>query len=135
MALPPHKFREIVFQLLYSHDFHREEGFSHLSELLMGELEVTQKNMLLAVTRTEALLACLPEIDAIVAKVSTSYALERLHSVERNVLRLAVFELCFEKLLPTAVVIAEAKRLAHKFSGPEAAIFVHALLGTVAKGM
>ena len=50
---------------------------------------------------------------------------------ERNILRLAIFELMLEQQLPESVVFAEAKRLARKFSTKEAAGLIHALLGAL----
>jgi N utilization substance protein B len=57
----------------------------------------------------------------------------RLQSVERTILRLAIFELVLKRELAPKIVFAEAKRLAKKFSTDEAVAFVHGILGAVAK--
>ena len=73
------------------------------------------------------------EIDAVIAKTSQSYAFERIQSVERNILRLAVYELLYDPEMPPKVALAEAVRLTRKFGSPEAAAFVNALLDGIYK--
>ncbi|MCE2982589.1 MAG: transcription antitermination factor NusB [Parachlamydia sp.] len=127
MSLSPQKFREIVFQLLYSYDMgHTDE--TAMTDLMMAELEVSKKNLLLAQERTKKIIALLPEIDSQIASLSSSYDFERIQRVTRNILRLGVFELKYEGIIPPKVVIAEAIRLSRKFSTPESASFVNGLL-------
>jgi transcription antitermination protein NusB len=132
MSLPPQKFREIVFQVLFSLDFHKSDT-SELMKTLMNELKVTRKNIQEAEERAQKIRSHLAEIDAYITKTSTSYDFHRIQSVERNILRLAVFELLIENVIPLLVVISEAKRLAKKFSTGDAQSFVHAILETLAK--
>lgn len=132
MALPPQKFREIVFQLLYCQDM----GHAHEADvlpLIMQELAVTRKNVLMGQERARAVAAHLKEIDDILAKTALSYDFERIQSVERNVLRLGAFELLFDESIPSVVAIAEAVRLAKKFGTPESASFVNAILDAIYK--
>jgi transcription antitermination protein NusB len=75
----------------------------------------------------------LEEIDLMISNTSHSYAFERIQSVERNVLRLGVFELFFDPSIPPKVAIAEAMRLARKFGTKESAVFVNAILDTLYK--
>ena len=71
------------------------------------------------------------EIDALISKGSKGYDFNRISIVERNILRLGVFELFFEKKLPFKVVISEAIRLTRKFGTPDSAAFVNAVLETI----
>jgi N utilization substance protein B len=70
------------------------------------------------------------EIDARIAKHAEHWRLERMPAVDRNILRLAVFEMSGEKT-PAAVVIDEAIELARKFSSEESAQFVNAVLDAI----
>src|SRR5947209_6907731 len=106
MSLSPQKFREIVFQILYSHDIGHPEDDAIL-ELMMGELAVSKKNVKTALEKADK-ISRHDEIDPLIASVSTSYTFERIQAVTRNILRLAVYELFFEKEAPPKVVIAEA---------------------------
>ncbi len=132
MALPPQKFREIVFQLLYSHDMSKTNDDDML-RLMMAELAVTKQIVTAAQTRMRAVIAHQSEIDDLIAAASLSYAFERIPSVERNILRLGVFEMVFDKEVPPKAALAEAIRLARKFSTPESASFVNAILDNIYK--
>lgn len=127
MSLSPQKFRELVFQLLYSRDAGNPDP-ADMQELMMAQLEVPKKAVLTAQERVGAILNKLPDIDALIASASTSYDFERIQMVTKNILRLAVYELNFDKTIPPKVVISEAMRLSRKFGAPESASFVNAVL-------
>jgi transcription antitermination protein NusB len=127
MAVPQQKFRELVFQMLYSYDTGKGVNLDN-QLLLMKELAVTKKTVFLAQDRIDLVKAKIPELDKIISKASHSYKFERIPSVERNILRLGIYELMFDESIPPKVAIAEAMRLARKFSSPEAGAFINALL-------
>lgn len=127
MALSQQKFREIVFQLLYAKDMgHPDEDL--MTDLMMGELAVTKRNVREALERVNRILDLLPEIDPMISSVSKSYDFERIQTVTKDILRLAVYELIYDPDIPPKVAIAEAIRLSRKFNTPESASFVNALL-------
>ena len=132
MTISPQKFREVLLGLLFSHDFYLSEA-DELSELVSLELKITPRCAKTAYEKMQKILPLLDAIDSSIAKVSTSYEFERIGRVERNVLRLAVYEMLYEKELDTAIIIAEAKRLAKKFSTPESGMFCKAILDTIGK--
>lgn len=134
MAIPQAKLREIVFQLLYSHDTGRTEDQSSIA-LLMKELQVARSGVHQAMIKACAAQQHLVEIDAVIAQAVHSYTFERIQIVERNILRLAVYELTIEKTIPPKVSIAEAMRLGRKFATPEAANFINAILDNIYKQM
>lgn len=127
MSLPAQKFREVVFQMLYSYDTGRATDEDML-DLLSSELAVTKKSVREAQMRVHQLLSHLPEIDALISNTSQSYAFERIQTVERNILRLGIYEMVFDTAIPEKVAIAEAMRLARKFSTKESATFINAIL-------
>lgn len=127
MALPQQKLREIILQLIFSHEFH-ESDENELMTFLMKEHKVSKAALRQAVEMFQKIINSKNELDAMIMQVSHSYDLGRIHHVERNILRLLVFEYFVEKSLPDKVAIAEAKRLARKFSADDAAGFVQALL-------
>lgn len=132
MALAQQKFREMVFQLLYSADVGQPDEESMI-ELMMEELAVSKRNVKLAHERVEQILQKLPELDPQISAASVSYEFERIQSVTRNILRLGLFELLFDPTIPPQVAIAEAMRLARKFGSPESAAFVNAILDQLFK--
>ena len=74
----------------------------------------------------------LPEIDRHIERASEHWRVERMPAVDRNILRLAVFELLDGKL-PAPVVIDEALELARRFSGDDAVGFMNGVLDGVRK--
>lgn len=132
MPVPQQKFREIVFQLLYSHDMGQSEERDMLA-LMMTELAVSRKVVRDALDKMHKVKDNLQEIDQQIGNSSHGYAFERIQSVERNILRIGVYELLFDKTIPPKVAIAEALRLERKFGSPEGATFVNALLDAIYK--
>lgn len=127
MAISPQKLREIIFQLLYSSDFGGSTD-EEMIPLLMKELCVTKAVMRQAVGVKTAVEEKKNEIDILITEYSKSYDFDRIPRIERNVLRLGVFELLFSDEIPGKVAIAEAIRLTRKFATPEAATFVNAIM-------
>lgn len=132
MALSRQKFREIILQLLYSQDITRPDE-SLMLELMMSELAVSKKNVKLAQEKATQIHSLIPTIDPLIASVSSTYDIDRIHITTKNILRLGVFELFFDQETPHKVAIAEAIRLSRKFSTPESASFVNALLDELYK--
>lgn len=125
--IPHQKFREAVFLSLYAID----NGSSlerELIQLIMEELKITKKGVYEGVAKAQKVVAALPEIDPEIKGLSKSYEFERIASVERSILRLALYEMVHEKDLPKKVAIAEAIRLSRKFSTPESSSFINAIL-------
>ncbi len=104
---------DAFFSTLYSEDRpERPERDAFAAELVRG------------VVRNAA------DIDARIGKHAEHWRLERMPAVDRNILRLAVFELSAEKT-PAPVVIDEAIELARKFSSEESAQFVNGVLDAI----
>jgi len=72
------------------------------------------------------------ELDGIVQNLSRNWRIERMALVERNVIRLALFELKFSTAVPTNVALNEAVELAKRFGTSEGAAFVNGLLDRAA---
>lgn len=71
------------------------------------------------------------EMDATIEKCLKGWALERIARVDLAVLRVAVYELCYARKTPDAVVINEAVALAQRFDVPQAGKFVNGVLSSV----
>jgi len=72
------------------------------------------------------------EIDERIAAKAQNWSIERMAVVDRNILRLAIYEL-MKQLSPPAVVIDEALELARRFSGDESVPFINGVLDAVNK--
>jgi N utilization substance protein B len=132
MPVPIQKFREIVFQMLYSYDIGgpTEED---VQDLLMKELAVTRKTVKQAQEKVDDIRQKLKEIDKIILKTCVSYEFDRIQTVEKNILRLSIFEMLHDTGIPPKVAISEGMRLARKFGSPESAGFINAVLDNIYK--
>jgi N utilization substance protein B len=72
-------------------------------------------------------------IDRIIQSASEHWRLSRMAVVDRNILRMAVFELFYEEGLAPAIVINEAIEIAKKFSSDQAAHFINGILDALRK--
>lgn len=72
------------------------------------------------------------EIDEVIATHSTGWPLERMPAVDRNVLRIGVFELRYVDDLPVAVALSEAVSLARELSTDDSPAFVNGVLASIA---
>ena len=76
----------------------------------------------------------LKEIDTLLSKHATNWKLERMAIVDRNVLRLGVYELLYGQETPPKVVINEAVELAKEYGTSDSGKFVNGVLDAVNKG-
>ncbi|MDJ0651479.1 MAG: transcription antitermination factor NusB [Simkaniaceae bacterium] len=130
MAISQKKFRETVFQLLYSRDLNEPSDAKVLSSML-DQLVVTRKVLHQAAAKIDSIFLRMDEIDSLISKFSKDYDFKRISHVERNILRLGLFELKFEGEVPPKVAISEAVRLSRKFGTPEGGTFVNAVLDAI----
>lgn len=75
------------------------------------------------------------EIDALIVKFAPEWPLDQITIVDRNVLRLGIFELRHDNNIPAKVAINEAIELAKAFGGESSGKFVNGVLGAVYKDM
>jgi len=73
------------------------------------------------------------DVDPLIADAAPAFPLAQVPSVDRNVLRLAIFELLNEPEVPAKAAINEAVELAKRFGGANSGRFVNGVLGTVAE--
>ena len=130
MVVPQRKFREIVFQMVFSQDVSAIVDPTIISSLL-DQLMITKKTLLEAYDRMQFVYHHVQDIDALITQVSSDYNFNRISIVEKNILRLAIFELLYDDAIPPKVAISEAIRLSRKFGSPEGGSFVNAILDAI----
>ena len=129
MTLPRQKFRELVFQLLFSQDFSLDkEG---LDQVMMHLLKTTKAQVKKAAAEVEKILEKKVFLDKLIRKTSTEYRLERISKAEVNIIRVALFEIFFIDEIPVKVSIKEAIRLSRKFGSETGSEFVNAILDAI----
>ncbi len=81
------------------------------------------------------MVAHLPEIDERIRRYCENYEFRRISPVDRNVLRLAIYEMLYRDDIPPVVSINEAIELAKTFGGAESGRFVNGILDRVRKDL
>ncbi|HEY2811195.1 MAG TPA: transcription antitermination factor NusB [Rhabdochlamydiaceae bacterium] len=130
MPISLQKFREILFHLLYSADF---GGSQESAPLIMQQLAVSKSHVRNAQELMQKIVEKKEEMDSLIRQHSQEYDFERIPRIERTILRLGTYEMLFSATVPPKVAIAEAIRLSRKFSSPESATFVNAILDAIYK--
>lgn len=130
MVVPQRKFREIVFQMVYSQDLNAGADAKIISSLL-DQFMVTKKTLRHAYDKMSLVMQHMESIDDLISKFSRDYDFKRISRVERNILRLGVYELLLDEQVPPKVVLSEAIRLSRKFGTPEGGAFVNAVLDAI----
>jgi N utilization substance protein B len=70
----------------------------------------------------------LVQIDALIAEYSEHWDIDRMPTIDRSILRFAIYELLYRDDIPRKVVINEAVEMAHRFSTPDSGKFINGIL-------
>jgi len=127
------KAREYALQMLFQSEFAgKERGVTYPEDFLppAKEKEVMKKFVEELVTGT---IRNITEIDKVIQGAAENWDLNRMAAVDRNILRLAIFEILYRKDIPSAVTINEALEIAKKYSSLESVPFINGLLDKVAR--
>lgn len=135
-----HRSREAALQILYALDVSRADesalipAAQNMFERAAENFELPEgarafaKELVLGVAERRA------EIDRVLAQHARRWRVERMAAVDRNILRIAVYELGHGEA-PTAVVIDEAVELAARFGGDRSTAFVNGILDAAARSV
>jgi len=122
--------RRAALQYHFWRDLHHGDGPETIDEF--WELCPAKNNVqLFAGPLIEGMLAHLPEIDEQIIGHCENYEFRRISAVDRNVLRLGIYEMFYRDDIPPVVSINEAIELAKEFGGPDSARFVNGILDRV----
>jgi N utilization substance protein B len=132
-----HLSRSIVLQSLFEWDLNALEKKAvhevlgrNVSEFAPNKTDLPFMEKLL-----DGVMAKQPELDLIIEKAAPEWPIDRISPVDRNILRLGLYELLFadRKEVPAKVAINEAIELAKQFGGDNSSRFVNGVLGAVYK--
>jgi N utilization substance protein B len=125
--------REAAVQFLYQLDTHKPVDVEKALAEFWKQNEAPQNVRDFANDLLRGTVEKLPEIDAKLRTLADNWDFERLAVVDRNILRLALYEMLFRNEIPPVVSINEAIEIAKKFSSAESGKFVNGLLDRVKK--
>ncbi len=124
------KARELALQFLYQLDLRGESVIEDLGDFLgiSSKDRQCQEFALRLITGTKDLR---PEIDEILTKVARNWDLKRMATIDRNILRMALFEILYCEDIPPKVSINEAIELGKRFSTANSGSFINGILDRV----
>ncbi len=122
------KARKRALDVLFSSELRDETPLAALERVLAeGERPTTEYT----VTLVRGVAEHQEQIDELLSSYSQDWTLSRMPAVDRNVLRLGVFELLHVDDVPDAVAVSEAMALVRELSTDESPQFVNGVLGTI----
>ena len=131
-----HLSRTIAMQSLFEWDFHdKREDLKKIIANNLEEFGSKGTDAIFVYQLTEGVVSRLDEIDKIIAQYATEWPVDQITLVDRNVLRLGIYELMFLKEVPPKVAINEAVELAKTFGGESSSKFLNGVLGSLYKTM
>lgn len=131
-----HLSRSIAMQSLYEWDFSgRTADLEKIIERNIQEFGPGLEDKSFIWELATGVIKHLAELDKIIEKAAPQWPLEQISIVDRNVLRLGLYELIYsdKEAVPPKVAINEAIELAKSFGGESSGKFINGVLGTVFK--
>lgn len=132
-----HLARTIALQVLYQWDFHGYDAsrISEWEKYVLSEFAPEFNDEGFAGELVAGVIEHREKIDAMISEFAPEWPIETITIIDRNVLRLGVFELRFLDNVPSKVALNEEIELAKGFGGEASGRFVNGVLGAVYKDM
>ena len=127
-----HQSRERALQILFQYDIHGKPGV-WLDEF-WNQCHATKDVRSFAEQLVTGVLGHKNDLDALIGKYATNWKVSRMQIVDRNILRLAVYEFLYEPT-PRTVAINEALEIARRFSTYEATHFIKGILDAIKRDL
>lgn len=124
--------RELAFQILFQVDIGRIPWEDAL-KMTMDENEIPKHSEVFLEELVSGVMDKLQEVDYLLTRSSEEWPLQRMASTDRNILRLAVYEILHQKDIPVEVTVNEAVEIAKKYGEEDSGRFVNGVLGTIIK--
>ena len=122
--------REVVLQVLYQDDLNPSHALRAADDFLQSRLNYNKELVLFAQDLLSGARRNRPELDELLISQADNLSLERMAATDRNILRLAAFEILYSET-PGRVAINEAVELAKRFGSKNSAQFVNGILDGV----
>jgi len=126
------KAREIALHCLYQSEMTATAVLESFPQHC-ANFEVNQKAVPYAQELVEGVVAQWDAINRLIQENAAHWRLERMSVIDRNIMRIAIFELCFREDVPANVAINEAIEVAKRFSTDDAPPFINGILDAVKK--
>jgi N utilization substance protein B len=125
-----HKARTIALQALYEVDTAARRPET-VAERLLAETNLSEENKEFVRSLVNGTIKNKNEIDGNIQRFAPAWPVDQIAIVDRNILRLAIFEILFDNKVPVKVAVNEAVELAKTFGSDSSSKFVNGVLGSV----
>ncbi len=129
-SLSRSRCRELALQFLYQAEFCGQRRAAEVTAFWQHFRKGTKAPAYL-LELVEGVTAHLEELDALIVRHSEHWRLERMAAVDRNLLRLAAYELLYRPEIPPKVVINEAVEMAKTYGSEGSGAFVNGILDRI----
>lgn len=126
-----HKAREFTLQMLFQRDFVDTDP-AEIQELFWVDINTAPEVRTFSERLVNGVIAHQKHIDQLLAKYSENWTLERMTGVDRNILRMAVFEVLFCEEIPKNVTINEAVEIGKRFGSEDSGAFINGIIDKIA---
>ncbi len=126
------KARECALQILFQFEFNAGDPMA-LVKVYWEHQKASPEVRKYGTWIVEEIIAHGEVIDRAIQAASKNWRLSRMAVIDRNILRIAVCELLYEKTLAPAIIMNEAIEVAKRYSGEESAVFVNGVLDAVGR--
>jgi N utilization substance protein B len=133
MIGPRRKAREYALQMLFQWDITHEDVDQITTTFFQNQPEDSQSTIEFARSLVTGAVEHVERIDEIIKRHAEHWRLDRMAIVDRNILRLAVYEFLSDKEIPKTVIINEAIEIARRFSAHESPQFINGVLDSIKK--
>jgi len=124
--------RTIVLQALYELDFTQHSFLYVITKRIEEKKEsLSPRGAEFANVLGQGIIENIDKLDALTAQFAPDWPLDQMASIDRNILRIAIYELLFNKETPGKVVANEAVELAKRFGSDTAPAFVNGVIGAI----
>jgi len=132
MAGTRRKARAVILQALYEIDSAGHNAEEVLNNLLVDN-ELSEENNAFVCEMVSGVIKNKQQLDKHIKRFAPAWPIEQLSTIDRNILRFAIFELLVDNKVPVKIAINEAVELAKKFGSDNSARFVNGVLSSVNK--
>jgi len=122
--------RIAALQVLYELDCTKHKAEEALARLRAGE-KLPQEALIFSEELVKGVLQHKPDLDALIKKFAPAFPPEQMSVIDRNILRLAIFEILFDDKTPIKVAINEAIELAKGFGSDSSPRLINGVLGSI----
>ncbi len=127
------KAREYALQLLFQLDIRREKPSAAVLKHFWAEYDPDEEVKAFAEEIVKGTYKHRTRINGLIHQCAKNWSMDRMAVVDRNVLRMAAYEILYRMDIPTSVTINEAIEIAKKFGTDESGAFVNGILDRVAR--